>query len=438
MRVLITSPPWKGIVPYYTCRKSNILPVDRVQRKEHLLQLGINSEYQLGTEWPNGGLEIIKANIPSVDILDYPDMEEYESHLDSGKYDVVGFSFRRKDIPEIKKMVDMARGYGIKETWAGNYGANSPGLEGVFDRVFSGEGVAPLKEIIQGESLQPGTLRHPLLTGKIWNRFPIGFLYTSIGCRFKCKFCSTKNFIADPLYFSIEEIRRVLDYYSRGGVRTITILDETFLQDEKRSKQVIYELHKRDFTWHCTTRINLLKGRVRDLYGMGMRSIYTGVESIADNTLNEYSKGHSLSHVLDVFKELHDNGVRTSISYILGYESDTVASILESIRIIKHDIKPFCTVFLVLTPHSNSGLVNLEPLVVDNRHKHWDTRHLVWKHPNLLPEDIRELLWIAQKETLYPKNIINRRIIEKLKEMETLDSPFYSKRVHDIYSGNIN
>lgn len=431
MRVLITTPPRKGIIPFYTCRKEFNVEIEDIHDKDDLLQLGINSEYQLGTEWPNGGLHFIKANVPSVDILDYPSIEEYETRLNEGSYDVVAFSFRRKDVPQILNMVKMARDHGVETVWAGNYGANSPGLDGVFDRIFIGEGVQPLKSLIEGRPLD--YLRHPMLLGKIWDRFPLGYIYTAIGCRYRCKFCSTRNFIPKPLYVPIEEIRRVLDTYVHHGVKTVTILDETFLQDSKRSERVIQELSKRRLTWHCTTRINLLRGRVKQLYEKGMRSIYTGIESLTNHTLSSYKKGQTTRAILDVFNELNDFDIRTAISYIMGYEFDTAESILESIEIIKNEIKPFCSVYLVLTPHTNAGLTHLEPLVVDHDSTHYNTRHLVWKHPHLSPEDIRELLWIAQKETLHPRNNINRRIIDKVKQIESKESPLYSERIQDIY-----
>ena len=129
MRVLLSTPPWNGIIPFFTCRKEHNLKLHEILEKDDLLQLCMNSEYQLGYEWPNGALQLIKENVPSIDILDYPSIEEYETRLNEVNYDVVAFSFRRKDVPQIVNMVKMARNYGVKETWAGNYGANSPGME---------------------------------------------------------------------------------------------------------------------------------------------------------------------------------------------------------------------------------------------------------------------------------------------------------------------
>ena len=427
MRVLLTTATWEGIIPFFTCRKEHNIKLKDIHEKDDLLQLCMNTEYQLGFEWPDGGLRMIKENVPSVDILDYPSIEEFETRLNEVNYDVVAFSFRRRNIPQIVNMVKTARNYGVKETWAGNYGANSPGMEKYFDRIFIGDGIRPLKSIIEEKPLE--YLRHPILTGKLYFRYPVGYLITAIGCRYKCKFCSTRNFIPEPLYTPIEEIRRVLDIYIRQGIQTVTILDETFLQHSERSDEVIRELNKREILWHCTTRIDLLKGRIKDLYKMGMRSIYTGIESLTNHTLCNYAKGHTIAQILDVFKELNDLNIQTTVSYILGYEFDTVESILESIEIIKNDIKPFCNPFLVLTPHVNSKISHLEPLVLDRDPLHYDTRHLVWKHPHLSPEDIRELLWIAHRETVHPRNFINNSIVEKLERIESNNSPLFSDKV---------
>lgn len=435
MKVLITTPPYNEIVPYFANRTKHNIKLVEINDKDKLLQLCMSAEYQMGFEWPHGGIWLIGENVPSVDVLEFPSLEEYEKRLNETRYDVVAFSLYRKDVPAVTGMIKTARNYGIKEIWTGNYGANTPGMEKLADRIILGDGIGPVKQLVEGKPLD--YLRHPILMGKILNRFPVGYLYTAIGCRYKCKFCSTRNFIPNPLYVPIEEIKRVLDVYARNNVGSITILDETFLQDRQRSDQVIQELCKRNLPWHCTTRINLIKGRIKELHQKGLMSIYVGVESLTNNTLNTYTKGHTTEQVLDVFRELNDLGIRTTITYILGFEFDTIESILESIAIIKNDIKPFCTAFLILTPHTDSRITHLETLIVDNDHRHYDTQHLVWRHPHLTPEDIRQLLWLAHKETVHPRNVIKKKIVEKLEAMELRSSYLYSERAAGVYRNRL-
>lgn len=68
------------------------------------------------------GLRFIKQNVPQVEILEYPLWHEYAEALSQG-WDVVGFSFYQYQIAEIIKMIEEARRQGVRQIWAGNYGA---------------------------------------------------------------------------------------------------------------------------------------------------------------------------------------------------------------------------------------------------------------------------------------------------------------------------
>jgi hypothetical protein len=114
-------------------------------------------------------------------------------------------------------------------------------------------------------------------------------------------------------------------------------------------------------------------------------------------------------------------------------EFDTTESILEAIDVIKNDIKPFCLSVLVLTPHTNSQMEHIERLIVDQDPTHYDSQHLVWKHPHLSPEDLYELVSLAHIETLHPRNIFKKRIIDRMKAIEAGSPPLFSEGVNAIY-----
>ncbi len=435
-RVLLTTPTWDGVIPFFQNRRRHKVNISQLTSKRELLELCMNAEVQMDFEWPFGGIHILKENIPSIDILDYPTMEEYETRLREGNYDVLAMSFYRFNVPQVIKMVEMARNYGVQETWAGNYGANTPGMEHVFDRIFDSDGVAQMKLLVDGEPMGPR--RHPILMGTMMRGVPVGYLYTGVGCRYLCKFCPTTTFMPDPFYTPIEEICRVLDVYVKNGIQSVTILDETFLQDREHSAQVIQELHKRGLIWHCTSRVTLLRGRVKELHRMGLRSVYTGVETLANHTLTSYTKGQTVQSILALFKELNDFGMTTTITYIFGFEFDTANSLLEAIDIIKNDIRPFCLSLLVLTPHTNSQMKHIEDLTFDHDPVHYDSQYMVWKHPHLSPDDIYELVKIAHTETAHPRNLIKKRIIDRIKVLEASGPPLFSDRVNDLYTEHRN
>jgi radical SAM superfamily enzyme YgiQ (UPF0313 family) len=161
--------------------------------------------------------------------------------------------------------------------------------------------------------------------------------------------------------------------------------------------------------------------------------VYTGVETLANHNLKSYSKGQTVQSILRLFKELNDVGMTTIITYIFGFEFDTAESLLEAIDVIKNVIRPFCLSLLVLTPHTNSQMKHIESLIFDDDPTHYDSQHLVWKHPSLTPDDIYELVSIAHRETAHPRNIIKKRIIDRMKALESQEPPLFSRQMNAMY-----
>jgi radical SAM superfamily enzyme YgiQ (UPF0313 family) len=153
-----------------------------------------------------------------------------------------------------------------------------------------------------------------------------------------------------------------------------------------------------------------------------MRSLYVGVESLDDRSLRDYRKGQKSHDILDVFSELNDNGISVTLTYILGNESDTEESFLEAVGIIRDVLKPFCVVFLVLTPHANSKLQELEKKIIDRDPRHYDSMHLVWKHPHLEPSQVRDLLWKGHQSVIHPGNYPKRKIMKRWNAIQILKS----------------
>lgn len=413
MKVLITTPTIDSITLVKHLEKRPI-NLNNINTRDELLELCGNPEYQAGFEWPNAALLFLKENIPSIDILNYPTTEEYIKALEYGKYDVVGFSFYTISANTVVEMAKTAREYGAKEIWAGNFGATTPGFEKYFDRVFIGHGEEQIKTIIEGKKLL--YRRHPLMIGK-WGwlsmRKTIGFLYTLTGCRYKCKFCPTANFAPSILCSPFEEICRVIDEYYKLAIDYVMIMDETFMQDRDFSYSIMKKLREKEMAWHCVSRINLIRGCVKELREYGMRSIYVGVESLDDRALKDYRKGQRKKDILEVFDELNDNGISVTITYMLGHQHDTEKSFLEAVDIIKNFLKPFCVVFLVLTPHANAKLVTLEKKITDREPTHYDSMHLVWKHPHLDPGQVRDLLWQGHESIVHCGNYPKRKIMKR-------------------------
>ena len=55
------------------------------------------------------------------------------------------------------------------------------------------------------------------------------------------------------------------------------------------------------------------------------------------------------------------------------------------------------------------------------------------KHPHLSPDDIYELVSIAHRETAHPRNLIKKRIIDRMNAIERAAPPLFSDNMNAVY-----
>lgn len=386
-----------------------------------------NIEFINGFTLPNHATQFLKANLPSIDILEYPTWEEYQEALSSG-YDVVGISFWMYTSPEAIEMARQARESGVGEVWGGGHGTSTPGIEQYFDRTFSGYAEFQLKELIEGERLTKIT--HPILTSQydfFLQTIPTGYLFSVRGCRMSCEFCSGPRYYGRLCYTPIEEVERVLDVYRDQGIQHITLIDETFLQSPSHAKTVLAALKKRNMTFTCTSRIDHLIGRISELKEMGLRNIYTGIESMNNGNLISVKKGESSELTPLLMQELHENGCFAFGTYIIGLDADTRQSVKEDIEKLSLFNSLYGVVFWIATPFPKTAYyerMEQHNLINDRDPKHYDALHLVWNHPNLTTSDANELLRWAVRHHCHPYNIRKNKILKAWDMLESKDKDY--------------
>ena len=136
-----------------------IIDIDSLNSVEDCVLVANNESFQSGKIQPAIGLHFLIENIPSIDILEYPTWEEYETALNYN-YDIVAIGFYTLNFYDAVAMANMARQYGVKEVWAGNYGAMTPGVSEYFDRAFLGHPERDLKIIVDNK---PPIFQGPVL-----------------------------------------------------------------------------------------------------------------------------------------------------------------------------------------------------------------------------------------------------------------------------------
>jgi radical SAM superfamily enzyme YgiQ (UPF0313 family) len=340
------------------------------------------------------GLRFLRQNIPEIEILEYPSQAEYLKALKRG-WDAVGFSFYLEESNRILEMAEQAHRVGVKQLWAGNYGALTPSLQGNFDEVFSGYSENAVARVM-GKTIE--AVEHPPLVSRFrlpggWP-VPVGVLFTTRGCSFQCTFCQTTAFAPRPKAIPLASIERAIRFYVAHGIRYALILDENFGNIPEQAETVIELLARYGLHWMVQSRVDLFLQNFDDWVAKGMEGALFGIESFHQEVLKQIHKGEKVEAVLELARRLNRAGKYAHGYYIIGFPSETPESIREDLRALAA-LQLDVTQITIVTPHPRTALWNELESKYGIFEKDWakfDTKHLVWQHPHCGPGTLEALL----------------------------------------------
>ncbi|MBN2380171.1 radical SAM protein [candidate division WOR-3 bacterium] len=337
----------------------------------------------------SASLRFLKQNMPDLQILEFPLWHEYVKKLLEG-WDVVGFTFFQHDLCEILEMVEEARKYGVAEIWAGGYGGLSEEAEEFADRIWYGYVEERMANEVFGRKLD--RIIHPPIVIPVNVVWPpmlpykkIGLLFTQRGCPFRCTFCQTPVHSPRPSRLPLESIEKVLRYYRKAGINELFILDETFYTFPSHSEAVLDLLAKYKFHWWVQSRADLTLKHIRSWTERGLVNVGFGVESVNDEILKKIGKRTNLEVMREFREATLKHKIFTMAFYMIGYEEDTVESILHDYKVL-YDIGFDAHQLTVLTPYPKTPqwyeFKKRYGIFEKDFHKH-DARFLIWNHPKI-------------------------------------------------------
>lgn len=340
------------------------------------------------------GLRFLRQNVPGVSILEYPSRSEYSAQLRRG-WDALGFSFYLEETNEILDMVRQARAAGIPSVWAGNYGALTPTIQSVFDRAFVGYSEEAIADHL---GIHLNEIQHPPLISEFkfpggW-RIPVGVLFSSRGCSFRCTFCQTTAFAPQPKPVSLESIDRVLHWYTEHGVRFVLMLDENFGNLPSHADAVIELLARYRVRWLVQSRVDLLLRNFDKWTRCGMEGALFGIESFHQEILKQMHKNEKVHATFELAERFNRAGLYAHGYYIIGLPSETPESIDADLRTLA-SLELDVTQITIVTPHPQTEMWrDLESNygILEKDWSKFDTKHLVWNHPHCAPGVLETLL----------------------------------------------
>ncbi len=190
-----------------------------------------------------------------------------------------------------------------------------------------------------------------------------GTLMTSRGCPYNCIFCSSslqfgKIWRGHSTERVMTELRRLVYEY---GIHEIEFLDDTFTLNMKRAVEISNNIkaEKLDIKWSGSARVNLFNDEIaKAMKDSGAHTIYFGIESGNQKTLDFIGKGIKLQQAIDSVRKGNAAGLHTLGSFIIGFPYDTAEEVRNTIKFSKK-VKVKIAQFTIATPYPGTRLWEL-------------------------------------------------------------------------------
>lgn len=236
----------------------------------------------------------------------------------------------------------------------------------------------------------------PLSARPVGGSFP---LLSSRGCPEFCTYCPHR-ILAPHRARSVGNIVDEIEQICRLNRRPYIIFrDPLFSESRERMTEFARQIRHRDLhiRFECETRLDRLDDELlEDLYGVGLRIIGFGVESVSPDALKRVGRrcipeAHQ-RHLMDKCREI---GIATAGFFIIGFPTDTWDSVMATIEFAK-ELSPTYAQFKLLTPYPATPLwKQMESSIVETDWERFDGFTPTFEHPNLTAKQLRFLLGAA-------------------------------------------
>ena len=271
-----------------------------------------------------------------------------------------------------------------------------------------------------------------------------GTLMTSRGCPYNCIFCSSslqfgKVWRGHSTDRVLTELRRlVFDY----GIHEIEFLDDTFTLNMKRAVEIAKNIKAEnlDIKWSGSARVNLFNEEIaKAMKDSGAHTIYFGIESGNQNTLDFIGKGIKLQQAVDSVRKGNEAGLHTLGSFIIGFPDDTVYEVKNTIKFSKK-VKVKIAQFTIATPYPGTRLWQLaksQNLIKTTNWRKYTTLNPVMSLKNFSDKQI--LGWLGKAYAYFylrPTYLLNDLLRDHGFIFKRI-IPYYSKAMVAFKQGDI-
>ena len=263
--------------------------------------------------------------------------------------------------------------------------------------------------------LQPRArrLRHYLV--------PMLGIYPVRGCPFACSFCSVikiagRRLRSQPVETTLASLLRA----RAAGVKLVMFTSDNFNKyaDAVPLLEAMIETRvELPFFVQCDTQIADQAPLVALLARAGCFQVFVGVESFSRDALLAVKKTHNRpERYQEIVRLCRSHGITSHFSNILGFPSDTAASIVEHLAALR-ELDPDVASFYLLTPIPGTEQYDdfiARGLISETNLDRFDGASVTWRHPRLGREELPQLLFRCYRE-FYAWRDMGRKALAQLR-----------------------
>jgi p-methyltransferase len=173
---------------------------------------------------------------------------------------------------------------------------------------------------------------------------PTALMRTAHGCAFECAFCSFPSMAGRLAYSTMDTIRHEMKQLCDAGVRYLMFIDDTFNVPLSRFKKILRMMidNKFRFNWFSFFRCSHVDDEAFDLMEKsGCKGVLLGIESGDQGMLDNMNKKVRVEQYRSGIGKLHERGIFTFVSVIVGFPGETETSVQNTINFLEETAPTF-------------------------------------------------------------------------------------------------
>jgi radical SAM PhpK family P-methyltransferase len=263
---------------------------------------------------------------------------------------------------------------------------------------------------------------------------------TARSCAFNCAFCNYPTRAGKLALASTDTVEKELSSMrALGGVKNVVFIDDTFNVPLPRFKELCRMMIRNNFgfNWFSYFRCSNSDDEAFDLMAQsGCKGVFLGIESGSPSILKNMNKAATVEKYAYGIKRLHQQGILTFASFIMGFPGETQETVNETAMFIKEH-KPtyyraqnwYCEPGTPIDRRREEFGINGEGFVW--RHKTMDSVEAM-NHIERLFLSVSESLWLPQWSFdfwIIPYLIGRGISVDRFKEFMTLANRFLASEI---------